>query len=100
MSCPARLLDDVGGVLPHPRDQRRAARVLVLHPEEVQARGLGDASPMLRHAALIEDRHTKPRVVGAIAGPQITAHIDRAAALEAHGSALGVDGTPEKLDSM
>src|SRR5437868_12580012 len=40
------LADDVGRVVADPVDKRGAARVLVVHPEEVQAGSSGDPAPV------------------------------------------------------
>jgi len=57
----ADVLDDEGGVVPDPADQRGAAGVLVLHAEEVRA---GYAAPVDRRALRVEDGGMDPRVVG------------------------------------
>src|SRR6266516_7214285 len=58
--------DDERGVVVHKADQRRAARVLVVHAQEIQARGLGHAAAMDRRAGLVDGvGYADPRVVRA-----------------------------------
>src|SRR6266704_3872593 len=63
------LLDDERGVVSHEADQRRAARVLVVRAQEVQAGGRGRAAPMDRRAMLVDGLgHTDPRGVRVYTG--------------------------------
>src|SRR5207244_3296163 len=60
--CGARdRVDDELGVVADPADQRRAARVLQVHAEEVQPGRIADAAPMAGRAALVEDWNLDPR---------------------------------------
>jgi hypothetical protein len=78
------VLEDEGGVVPDPADQRGAAGVLVLHAEEVQARGAGDAALVDRRALGVQDGGVYPGVVGAEARcPDDRLDVELGAVLEA-----------------
>src|SRR5947209_17366710 len=85
-------VDDVFGVFLHPEEQRGAARVLILHPEEVEAGKIGDAATMHGSAVLVEHGGPNPGVVGAITRrPHDSLDRELAAAFEPHGVVVGVD---------
>src|SRR6266852_4092945 len=97
----ADLPDDVGGVVPDPADQRRAAGVLVLHAEEEQARGAGYAAPVDWRAVGVQDRNMDPRVVGAEARrPDDRFDVELGSVLEADCSLVRVDGAAAQVDAV
>src|SRR5205823_6666948 len=76
-------------------------RVLEVHPEEVHARGLRNAAPMDRLAAVVEDRHLDPRVVGPEPGrPNDDVDFDRAAVGASDRPTVGRDGPAQELDAV
>src|SRR5439155_7653364 len=100
--CGARdRVDDELGVVADPADQRRAARVLQVHAEEVQPGRIADAAPMAGRAALVEDWNLDPRVVGPEARrPHDRLHVEGSPVGESDGPAACRDGARQELDAV
>src|SRR6185436_18943851 len=91
----ADLAGDVLGVVLHPSEQRRAARVLPGQPEEIETGRLRDAAPVHRPPALVEHGDLDPRVVRPEAGgPDDRLDVDARAVVEPNGRPGGPDGPP------
>jgi hypothetical protein len=63
------VIDHVAGVSPHLVEQAGAEGVEPVEADQIEPRHLGDAAPVTRVAAFVEQRQVDPAEVEAIAGP-------------------------------
>jgi hypothetical protein len=60
--------EQLGRVVPHPRDQVRASSPEEWEPENIESRDRGDATVVRDPAAAIEGSRVQPRIRGAVPG--------------------------------
>src|SRR5207248_5025258 len=84
-------LGDEFGVVFHPANQPRAARVLPGEAEQVEPRDIGHAATVAQPTVLVEDRKLDPRILRPVARrPDDGVYLQLAAVPEAHRAALSI----------
>ena len=92
--------DELGVVL-HPTEKCRAARVLPVQAQEEQPRIVGDTASMTNPAVLAEHRNVDPVVIGSVAGcPDDAIDLEFASIREGHRTARSADDSRLDLDAM
>ena len=94
-------LCDELGVLLHPADQRRAARVLPGEAEKTEARDVGYSAAMTQASAGVEDRKVDPGVVRPVPGrPDDGVDLDLTAVLETDRAPGGSNRARLQFDAV